>query len=68
MKVIHPDTQHSDLTQERQQTDFNPYNHDSLECKGCFYGDRQYCVGICWKKVYSSVLNRKRIAENNREC
>ena len=67
MKVIHPDAQQSEPIRERQDRGNNRYEHESPDCKGCSYGDRQYCVGICWKKVYESVLNRKRITENSGE-
>lgn len=40
-------------------------SHRSPKCQGCPYGDRQYCVGVCWKSIYDSVLNKKR--KNNGE-
>lgn len=43
---------------EKQPPVRDAYKHDCPTCKGCPYGDRQYCVGICWKKVYASVLNK----------
>ena len=67
MKVIQPSAQHDGSIHERQDRAYNRFAHKSPGCKGCSYGDRQYCVGICWKKVYESVLNRKRITENSGE-
>lgn len=36
------------------------YRKENPKCKGCPYGDRQHCVGICWKDAYASILSRKR--------
>ena len=36
------------------------FKHKSPKCQGCPYGNRQYCVGICWKDAYDSVLNKKK--------
>lgn len=35
------------------------YRHENPKCKGCPYGNKQYCVGICWKDVYESVLKKR---------
>ena len=34
--------------------------HGSPKCQGCPYGDRQPCVGICWKEIYDSMLNKRK--------
>ena len=31
------------------------FKRENPKCKGCPYGSRQYCVGICWRDVYESV-------------
>lgn len=42
-------------------------SHRSPRCKGCPYGDRQYCVGVCWKAIYDSVLKKnKKAGEDDR--
>ncbi len=30
------------------------------KCHGCPYGNRQHCVGLCWKDTYDSVLKKSR--------
>ena len=34
--------------------------HTAEKCRGCPYGFKTYCVGLCWKDVYASVINRGR--------
>ena len=36
--------------------------HPAEKCRKCPYGKVAYCVGICWKDAYDSVL-KKREAE-----
>ena len=33
--------------------------HSAEKCRGCPYGFKTYCVGICWKDAYASVVGRR---------
>ena len=34
--------------------------HTSKKCRGCPYGFKQYCVGLCWKDVYAGYIGKRR--------
>ena len=34
--------------------------HRAKKCRGCPYGYKTYCVGICWKDTYDSVLKKRK--------
>jgi len=36
------------------------YKKENPKCKGCPYGNRQHCVGLCWKDTYDSVLKKRK--------
>lgn len=46
-------------TQARRISAKEQHKHESPKCQGCPYGDRQYCVGICWKDVYAGYPRKR---------
>ena len=36
------------------------YLHMAKKCKGCPYGYKRYCVGVCWKDIYKGYTGSKK--------
>lgn len=59
MRMIHPNAQHTQPGLAKQASVLDAFKHESPKCQGCPYGDRQYCVGVCWKDIYAGYPRKK---------